>query len=119
MFYHNIDPILVSIGPFHIRYYGLIFVLALFLTYVLFKHLAKKRQLPLSNKDFDDYLLYGVIGAVVGARLGSVLSEFSFYLSNPLQIFAVWNGGLAFHGGMLGLIVAGIIFSKRKKSSFL
>jgi len=67
MFYHNIDPVLVSVGPFHIRYYGLIFVFGILLTYFVFKHLAKKRQLALSSKDFDDALMYGVVGVLVGA----------------------------------------------------
>ncbi|MAG16405.1 prolipoprotein diacylglyceryl transferase [Candidatus Woesearchaeota archaeon] len=118
MFYHNIDPVLIGLGPFQIRYYGLIFVFGIFLTYLIFKHLAKKRQLPLSNKDFDDYILYGVVGVLVGARLGSVISDFSFYAANPLQIFAVWNGGLAFHGGLIGLVIAGYYYSKRKNISF-
>lgn len=118
MFYHNIDPVLVSLGPLHIRYYGLIFVFGLFISYLIFKRLAKQRKLPLSNKDFDDYMMYGVIGTVAGARLGSVVSDFGLYASNPLQIFAVWNGGMAFHGGLAGLVIAGLIFSRKKKVPF-
>jgi phosphatidylglycerol---prolipoprotein diacylglyceryl transferase len=118
MFVHNINPVFVSFGPFHIRYYGLIFVFGIFLSYFIFKYLAKKRKLPLSNKDFDDFLLYGVVGTVVGARLGSVISEFSYYAADPLKVFAVWNGGMAFHGGLIGMVIAGYLYSKRKKVSF-
>ena len=118
MFYHDISPVLVSIGPIHIRYYGLIFVFGVLITYFVFKHLAKKRQLSLSSKDLDDYVLYGVLGVLIGARLGSVLSEFSYYAANPIQVFAIWNGGMAFHGGLLGLVIAGYFFSKKKKLHF-
>ena len=118
MFYHNIDPILLSLGPFQIRWYGIIFVLGILTSYFVFKHLAKLNKLPLSGKDFDHYMLYGTIGLVVGARLGSVISNIGDHAANPLQIFAIWNGGMAFHGGLVGLIVAGILFSRKKKIPF-
>ncbi len=118
MFYHNIDPVLATIGPLRIHYYGIIFVLGLLLVYILFRHLARKRQLPLSQKDFEDYLVYGVIGVVAGARIGSVLSELPYYLSSPLKVFAFWEGGMAFHGGLAGLVAAGYLYSKRKKVHF-
>ncbi|MBS3133256.1 prolipoprotein diacylglyceryl transferase [Candidatus Woesearchaeota archaeon] len=118
MFINDIDPVLVSIGPFSIRYYGLIFVFGILFSYFIFKYLAKRRKLPLSGKDIDDAIVYGVIGAVLGARLGSVISEFGYYAANPLQIFALWNGGMAFHGGLAGLIIAGYYYSKKKKINF-
>lgn len=118
MFYHNIDPVLASIGPLRIHYYGIIFVLGILVAYFLFRHLARKRQLPLSGKDFDDYIIYCTIGVMLGSRIGSVLSELPYYLSNPFKVFAFWEGGMAFHGGLIGLLVAGFIFSRKKKVNF-
>jgi phosphatidylglycerol---prolipoprotein diacylglyceryl transferase len=118
MFVFDINPILLSIGPLHIRWYGLIYVAGILITFYLFKHLARKRSLPLDEKDFDSLLIYGIVGVLIGARLGSVLSDFSFYAANPVQVVAIWNGGLAFHGGLVGLIVAGLMFSKKRKMRF-
>ena len=118
MFYHNISPVLVEIGPFSIRYYGLIFALGLLVSFLIIRHLAKKRQLPLSSKDFDELLLIGTVAVVVGARLGHVISSLGYYIDNPSQIVAVWNGGMAFHGGFVGLLIAGYLFAKRKKLAF-
>ena len=118
MFYHNISPVLVEIGPFSIRYYGLIFALGLFVSFLIIRYLAKKRQLPLSSMDFDELLILGAVAVVVGARLGHVISSFGYYSANPGQIVAIWNGGMAFHGGFIGLVAAGYFFAKRKKISF-
>lgn len=118
MFYSDINPVLVSLGPFAIRWYGVIFVFGIFLTYFVFRYLARQRGLPLSGRDFDDLLVFGVVGVVVGARLGSVLSGLSDYVSNPLEVFAVWHGGMAFHGGLAGLVVAGLLYCRAKRVSF-
>ena len=118
MFYNNIDPVFLHIGPFYIRYYGLIFALGLFFSFMILRSLARKRQLPLTNRDFDELLLLISLGVVVGARLGAVLSNLSYYASNPSQIIAVWNGGMAFHGGFAGLVLVGYFFAKKKKISF-
>ena len=118
MFYHSINPILVEFGPFQIRYYGLIFVFGILLAYLFLRKLAKTRGLSLSGRDFDDALIYGIIGLVAGARLGSVISNIGYYVDDPLKIFAIWEGGLAFHGGLIGLVAAGYIYCKRKKIRF-
>lgn len=118
MFYNNINPILAEIGPFTIRYYGLIFALGLLVSFFMIRHLAKKRQLPLSGRDFDELFILLTIGVLVGARLGSVLSSLGYYLANPIEVIAVWNGGLAFHGGLIGIVTAVLVFAKRKKISF-
>ena len=119
MFYHNINPVLLSIGPFEIRYYGLIFVLGFVIAYFMLNYLAKKRQLNLTKEDISDFLLYIIIGTVAGARIFYVfIYNLNFYVANPLQIFAVWQGGLSFHGGLIGAIFAAIIFAKKKKIDF-
>lgn len=118
MFYHNISPVLVEIGPFSIRYYGLIFALGLLVSFLIIRHLARKQQLPLSSRDFDELLIIGTVAVVVGARLGHVISSWGYYSANPAQIIAVWNGGMAFHGGFIGLVIAGYLFAKKKKLEF-
>src|SRR3989338_6947630 len=119
MFYHNINPVLLRLGPFEIRYYGLFYVLGFVIAYFMLVYLAKKRQLNLTKDGISDFLLYEIIGTIAGARLFYVLAyNLKFYLANPLQIFAIWHGGLSFHGGLLGAIIAAMIFSKRKKVDF-
>lgn len=119
MFYNNINPTLLQIGPFEIRYYGLIFVIGFVIAYFLIYHLAKERKLKLTKNDIADFLFYMIIGIVIGARLAIVLVAYpKYYLSHPLEIFAVWHGGLSFHGGLVGAVIAGLIFAKRKKIKF-
>lgn len=119
MFIHNIDPVLFSIGPFEIRYYGLFYAIGFVMAYLLISYLAKKKKLPLSKDDVADYILYVLVGTVLGARIFYVLFyNLSFYLSNPAEIIAVWHGGLSFHGGLIGAVIAGFYFCRKKKVSF-
>jgi len=119
MFIHNIDPVLLSIGPFQIRYYGLFFVLGFVIAYFLLVHLAKRRELSLNKDDIADFLLYIILGVVLGARIFYVFAyNLPFYLSNPFEIIAIWNGGLSFHGGIIGAAIAGFYFTKKKKVDF-
>jgi len=119
MFIHNIDPVLLSIGPLQIRYYGLFFVMGFVIAYFLLNYLAKRKEIDLTKDDIADFLLYMIIGTVLGARIFYVfVYNLPFYLSNPLQIIAVWNGGLAFHGGIIGAAIAGFYFTKRKNIDF-
>jgi len=119
MFIHNIDPVLLSIGPFQIRYYGLFFVLGFVIAYFLLVHLAKKKELSITKDDIADLLLYIIVGTILGARIFYVfVYNLPFYLSNPFEIIAIWNGGLSFHGGVIGAAIAGFYFTKKKKVDF-
>tara|TARA_Y100000031_G_C8174723_1_gene363514 strand:- start:228 stop:995 length:768 start_codon:yes stop_codon:yes gene_type:complete len=119
MFTHNIDPVLVSIGPFEIRYYGLFFVLGFVIAYFLLNYLVKRKHIELTKDDVSDLLLYVIVGTVLGARLFYVFAyNLPFYMQNPGQIIAVWNGGLSFHGGLIGATIAAFYFCKKKKVSF-
>tara|TARA_B100000315_G_scaffold252245_1_gene288653 strand:- start:1710 stop:2477 length:768 start_codon:yes stop_codon:yes gene_type:complete len=119
MFIHNLDPVLLSIGPFEIRYYGLFFVLSFVMAYFIINYLAKKKELSLSKDDVADFLLYLIIGTALGARIFYVfVYNLPFYLSNPSEIIAVWHGGLSFHGALIGAAIAGFYFCKRKKIDF-
>ena len=102
------DPIAISIGPLAVRWYGLMYLAG----FLAFLWLGKRRAAAqpwhgMSGQDVDDLLFYGVLGVVLGGRLGQVLFyEPGYYLAHPLEILAVWKGGMAFHGGMLGVFVA-------------
>lgn len=102
-----------------IRYYGLIYALGFLLGFFLIYHLAKKQHIPLSSDEVSDLVFYNIITIILGARLAYVIFYNPlFYFSNPLQVFAVWQGGLSFHGGMLGLLLGTWFFCKRKQKSF-
>ena len=118
---HNLDPIAFSIGPLAIRWYGLMYLIGFVLFLVLGKLRAREPWRDMSSQDVDDLLFYGMIGTIVGGRLGHVLfyGPLSYYLANPLDIFAVWKGGMASHGGIIGVIVAMALFARARGKSFL
>ncbi|HZX44845.1 MAG TPA: prolipoprotein diacylglyceryl transferase, partial [Candidatus Nanoarchaeia archaeon] len=119
MFYNNINPTFLKLGPFEIRYYGIIFVIGFIIAFFLIRYLAKKRELNLSKDDVWDLLFYIALGAVIGARLFEVIVyNFPYYLANPFEIIAVWHGGLSFHGGLIGALSAGWLFCRKKKIGF-
>ena len=117
MFVHNIDPTLLHLGPFEIRYYGLVYVIGFLLAYYFLN--KKKKDLNLTKDDVESYILYLMISVIVGARLFEVLFwEPGYYFSNPIKILAIWEGGMAFHGSLVGVVLVTYFFCKRKKSSF-
>lgn len=119
MLFHNINPVLLELGPFQVRYYGLFYALGFVIAYFLIYHLAKRRKLSITKDDVADLLVYALIGVVSGARIVYVVFyNPMFYLQNPLEVFAVWHGGLSFHGGLLGAMAASYIFCKKKKIDF-
>lgn len=114
------DPVAVAIGPLSVRWYGLTY-LAAFLLFIVLGRLRARRlpQLGFSAGDLDDLLFYGVIGVIAGGRLGQVLFyEPAYYLAHPLEILAVWKGGMSFHGGFLGVLVAMGLYARRRGLSF-
>ena len=118
--YHHIDPIAFTIGPLAVRWYGLMYLLGFAAAYFLILHLSRIRGLPLAKENVSDLLFYGVMGVVLGGRLGYVLFYNPIqYLYRPLDIFAVWQGGMSFHGGLLGVIVAVIIFCLKRNLPML
>ncbi|WP_397533403.1 prolipoprotein diacylglyceryl transferase [Roseateles sp.] len=116
------DPIALKIGPLAIHWYGLTYLAA----FGLFMFLAGRRVAQpwnaaagWSRRDVDDLLFFGVLGVVLGGRLGYVLFyKPAYYLQHPLEILAVWQGGMAFHGGLLGVIVAMALFARLRGRSF-
>ncbi|MEJ2524530.1 MAG: prolipoprotein diacylglyceryl transferase [Desulfuromonadales bacterium] len=118
--YPHIDPIIFRIGPLAIRWYGVMYLLGFAGAYFLMRHLAKLRDLKLDKDGVADLLLYGVFGVVLGGRLGYVLFyNPSQYLSRPQDILAIWQGGMSFHGGLLGVALATVVFCRRRHLSIL
>lgn len=112
----QIDPVIFQIGPLAVRWYGLMYLLGFAAAYMLILHLARLRDLALDKNGVSDLLFYGVLGVVLGGRLGYVLFyNPSQYLSRPQDIFALWQGGMSFHGGLLGVVIASLIFCHRRK----
>lgn len=111
----QIDPVIFQIGPLAVRWYGLMYLIGFAAAYLLIRHLARLRNLPIDKAGVSDLLFFGVIGVVLGGRLGYVLFyNPAQYLSRPQDILAIWQGGMSFHGGLLGVICASLIFCRRR-----
>ena len=120
IFLHQIDPVAVSLGPLRVHWYGLMYLLGFLLAWWLGRRRIRAGRLPGVDEDgFGDLLFYGLIGVIVGGRLGSVLFyDFNTYLQNPLQVLKVWEGGMSFHGGLIGVLVAAWLWSRRHRRHF-
>jgi phosphatidylglycerol:prolipoprotein diacylglycerol transferase len=113
-------PVLVTIGPIEIRYYGLMYVIAILVGIILLRREVARREIGLTKDDVISYAFWVVIGGLLGGRLYYVAFTWrQFYAGNPLEIFAIWHGGLAIHGGILGGTLFAWIFSRIKKMRFL
>jgi phosphatidylglycerol:prolipoprotein diacylglycerol transferase len=114
------DPIAFSIGPLAVRWYGLMYLLAFIGFLVLGRLRAKETWRGVTRQDVDDLLFFGVLGVILGGRLGYVLFyKPGYYLSNPLEIFMIWKGGMASHGGIIGVIVVMVLFARSRRKPFL
>lgn len=114
------DPIALSLGPIAIRWYGLMYVAAFVLFVVLGRmHMKRRPDMGFTKENLDDLLFYGMLGVVLGGRLGFVLFyKPMYYLSNPIEIFYIWQGGMSFHGGFLGVLVAMLFFGRKTGRTF-
>jgi phosphatidylglycerol:prolipoprotein diacylglycerol transferase len=110
----GLDPVLLSIGPFDLRWYSLAYIAGIFLGYWYMLKLIDKPGAPLARRHADDLVFYSALGVILGGRLGYVLFyRPAFYLSEPLQILKLWDGGMSFHGGVIGTTL-GILYLARK-----
>lgn len=108
-----INPILIQIGPIAIHWYGLMYVITFLLGYLFLQKSRLGRQLPLNTTQKDNLLITLILGIILGGRLGYILFyNLSYYLQNPLKIIAIWEGGLSFHGGVIGTAIAIILYIK-------
>ena len=117
----QIDPVALNLGPFQIHWYGIMYLLA----FVGFLQLGKvqirtRPWLSWNQKMLDDAFFYGAIGVIVGGRLGYILFyQLQYYINQPIEIIALWKGGMSFHGGFLGVVIAMILLAKKYKVSLL
>ena len=115
-----IDPIAISIGPIAIRWYALAYIAGLLLGWKYVVYYCTKTPNIMSKRDVDDLLFWATLGVILGGRLGYILFyNLDYYLDNPANILKVWQGGMAFHGGFMGVIVAIILFARKRNISIL
>jgi phosphatidylglycerol:prolipoprotein diacylglycerol transferase len=116
MFINNFDPIAFQIMSFEVRWYSLAYILGIVVGWILCKKIFIKSS-DISEK-FDDYITYLIIGIILGGRIGYVIFyNFSYYLDNIFDIFKIWQGGMSFHGGLLGVIASSYIFAKKNNQN--
>ena len=119
MYTHNLDPVLIDFGFMVIRWYSLAYIFGIILGWWLgkkiIKHVIEGVNLKFNIKEFDDLITYLIFSIIIGGRLGYILFyNLSYYIANPFDIFKVWEGGMSFHGALLGIIVGTYLFSKKK-----
>ena len=112
----NFDPIVFSVGPLAVRWYGLMYLLAFGAFWWLGTRRIQAGLAPVTREQLDDLLFGGIVGVILGGRLGYVLFyKPDYYLSHPLESFAIWQGGMSFHGGFLGVLAAMVFVAYRQK----
>lgn len=111
MFINNFDPVALEIFSLEIRWYSLAYIMGILIGWFLAKKFLIGKNI---YTRFDDYITYVIIGLILGGRIGYVLFyNLGFYINNPLDVFKLWQGGMSFHGGVLGIIIASILFAKK------
>ncbi|MCX8118327.1 MAG: prolipoprotein diacylglyceryl transferase [Desulfobacterota bacterium] len=115
----DFNPIMVELGPIRVSWYGMMYVLGFIASYLLVRYQMKKKDFGVTRVEIENLYFYLIIGLMVGARLGYVLFyDLKMYLQAPLEIFAVWKGGMSFHGGLIGVLIVGLLFSWKHRKSF-
>ena len=117
--YPNIDPIIFSLGPLQVRWYGLMYILGFIAAYLLVRYQAKLFSWKQMLKHLDNLNLAIIVGVILGGRLGYILFyNPSYYLQHPFEILATWQGGMSFHGGCIGVLVCGALYCRRHNIDF-
>lgn len=112
--YPQIDPVAVSLGPLQVHWYGLMYLFGFLAAYLLGRHRARRADAPLQPEHVGDMIYFAALGVIIGGRMGYVFFyNFSKFLDDPVWLFRVWEGGMSFHGGLIGVIVALILFSRK------
>ncbi len=124
MFTHNLDPVLFSFGFIEIRWYSLAYIAGILIGWTLGKKIIQKRfinsNFEFDLKEFDNLITYLILSIIIGGRVGYVIFyNFSYYISNPIDILKIWEGGMSFHGALIGIIFGTYIFSIKKRVSTL
>jgi phosphatidylglycerol:prolipoprotein diacylglycerol transferase len=122
MYIHNLNPIIINYGFLEIRWYSLAYIFGIFLGFYYAKYVIKKfwDKENISAQVLDNFLIYLILGIILGGRLGYILFyNFYYYYQNPLEILFLWRGGMSFHGGAIGVLVASMIFAKKNNVKIL
>ena len=125
MILHDFDPVLIDLGFIQIRWYSIAYILGIVLGWIYANKIIKNitirhNFLAIKKKDFDDLIFYLIIGIIIGGRLGyAIFYNPKYYLNNLEEILMIWQGGMSFHGGLLGVIITTLLYSKKKQISFL
>ncbi len=115
-----VDPIIFQIGPLAIRWYSLAYVAGLIFAWLIIKYFNKQNKVFDEKKVGDDFFMYGIFSIILGGRLGYVLFyNLPFYLKHPIDILKIWEGGMSFHGGLIGVIIGSYLFCKKHKINLL
>ena len=124
MIIHNFDPVLIDFGFFQIRWYSIAYILGILLGWfyanTIIRKISNKYNFKIITEEIlSDLIIYIILGIILGGRLGYVFFyDFEYYSKNIFEIFFIWNGGMSFHGGLLGVIIAALFFSVTKKVNF-
>ena len=117
MFINNFDPVAIQILSLELRWYSLSYIVGILLGWFFAKKIFINDESIRSK--FDDYISYLIIGIIIGGRIGYVFFyNFNYYINNLIDIFKIWQGGMSFHGGLLGVIIASILFAKKNDQNF-
>jgi phosphatidylglycerol---prolipoprotein diacylglyceryl transferase len=118
--YPNIDPVALQLGPLTIHWYGLAYLLSFLLAWAMANWLAGRPGSPLQRNQVEDLIFFGAIGVILGGRLGyGMFYQLDYWLEDPLWIFRLWEGGMSFHGGLLGVIAVLFWYARRLGQPFL
>ena len=120
MFVHNLDPVFIDFGIFSVRWYSLAYITGIILGWWVGKKIILRlkiyQNINISLSKFDDLIAYLVISIILGGRVGYIIFyNLQFYFENPIEIFKIWQGGMSFHGGLIGVILGTYLFCKRNK----
>ena len=125
MFIHNFDPVLIDLGFFQIRWYSAAYIMGILIGWIYANRIIKSTTnnqynfIQITTKNFDDLIIYLVIGIILGGRLGYVVFyNLDYYSENFLEVFKLWQGGMSFHGGLMGVVISIFIFSKKFHINF-
>lgn len=119
MQFPGFDPVFLRLGPLQFRWYGLMYILGFIAAYFVVMTGVRRKDLHLDKDDVADLIFVVAVGVILGGRTGYILFyNFAEYLAHPLKVFAIWEGGMSFHGGLTGAILGGIYFARKKKIGF-
>ena len=124
MYSHNLDPVLIDLGFIAIRWYSLAYIFGIVAGWwfgkKIIKHISKNNNIYFNIKEFDDLITYIIVSLIIGGRLGYIIFyNLDYYISNPIDIIKIWEGGMSFHGALVGIILGTYFFSKSRRISTL